>query len=142
MPDEPVSLLDHVNPFMGKIAAALGIALALSLVTILVLLARLDGCNESQGELTATVRGHVANDVTQEKSIADLSAALDRKNGETEARAAELTAARQREAQATVQMDAKAAAARSQIETLNRLAKSGNSVCGVTDELREALNGL
>lgn len=79
---------------------------------------------------------------TQEQSIMDLMASLDRKNAESDARAAELTAARQREAQAAAQMDARAATARSQIETLNRLAKSGNSVCGVTDELREALEGL
>lgn len=135
-------MLSRLNPFLGKIAAGLGIALALAIGLIFILLARIDGCNEARGMLRTTLDVHEMNDVTQEKSIADLSAALDRKDAESDARAAELTAARQREAQATAQMDARAATARSQIETLNRLAKSGNSVCGVTDELREALEGL
>lgn len=116
----------------------LGIA-AMLLVTVTALWrttdAKLDQCNREAVVWARTSK-------TQEGSIVTLQDALDRKNAESDARAAELTAARQREAQAAAQMDARAATARSQIETLNRLAKSGNSVCGVTDELREALRGL
>ena len=79
---------------------------------------------------------------TQEQSILDLVAALNRKNAETDERAAALAKARGEAARLAAEMDARAATTRDRITRLNDMARNENSVCGVSDRLMEALDGL
>ena len=116
----------------------LGIA-AMLLVTVTALWrttdAKLDQCSREANVWAKTSR-------VQEGSIITLQDALDRKNAESVARGREADAAKAREQAALQEMDFKARGMQSRIDTLNRIAANQNSVCGVSDELREALNGL
>lgn len=97
--------------------------------------AKLDQCNR-EAKVWAKANK------TQEGSIVTLQDALDRKNTESDARGREAAAAKAREQAALQEMDFKARGMQSRIDALNRIARDSNSVCGVSDELREALNGL
>ena len=97
--------------------------------------AKLDQCNREAKVWAKTSK-------TQEGSIVTLQDALDRKNAESDARGREAAAAKAREQAALQEMDFKARGMQSRIDTLNRIAANQNSVCGVSDELRGALEGL
>lgn len=117
---------------------ALGLAIIVAVTAIAfwrISEAKLGQCNREAKTWAKTNK-------TQEQSIVTLMEALDRKNAETVARGRELEAARAREQTALQEMDFKARGAQERIDRLNRIADSQNSVCGVSDELREALDGL
>lgn len=97
--------------------------------------AKLDQCNR-EAKVWAKANK------TQEQSITTLMEALDRKEAETAARAAELAKQREDDANSRAQSDLKAATTQKRLDALNRIARDGTSVCGVSDELRAALRGL
>ncbi|BAK66906.1 hypothetical protein SLG_22310 [Sphingobium sp. SYK-6] len=78
----------------------------------------------------------------QERSIVDLTRALDAKSAESDRRAEAYRQQAEDDARRLAAMDKAATTTDQRIARLREIAKQGPSMCGVDDELREALSGI
>lgn len=124
----------------------LGLALMVAGTGWYVQSARLDGCSEARKTIIATAKRDAATwstaHATQEKSISDLSQALDAANQQSNARAEQYAAQKAESDRRVAELNKLATTSRARIAKLHEIARSGPSPCGVDDELREALAGL
>lgn len=135
-------MISRLIPFLPQVAGSLAVALALSITWGVRVDSLRHGYKVERDSLRADVVEWRDKHHMQEQSIRELIATLDAKNAESDARAAQYAAQREADAKSVAEADLRAAESIKRQMKLEAIARDGTSVCGVSDKLREALEGL